>query len=774
MHIKQKMILGSLLLVAIPLIVSSVKITLDASSESRKAISEQVENNLVAVRDLQKSRIEDYFNFIQDQLITLSRKSSVISAMSDFSESYQEFAFYFKETSYDDAKNSLENYYRGPFNENYKQSNHGTPANVQPIIELLDHNAILLQYQYISGNNYPLGEKNSLTNANDHTDYSQHHTAYHPEFNDFLSTFNYYDVFLVDMQGNVVYSVYKEVDFASNLLNGPFANSGLANVYKAVRNASNTEQVALEDFSPYQPSYNAPAAFIATPIFDGPQQSGVLIFQMPIERINNIMTLGEKWAERGMGESGEVYLVGNDSKARSISRFLVEDKESFITALQQANVRQSTIDNINDKNTNIGIQEINTETIKRALSGNSGVDIIKDYRDINVLSAYAPVNVMGKKWAILSEIDEAEAFDNVNELQTTLITNAIITLIILLILGGLAGILFAGAITRPIQLLTTTIDKIEKNSDLTARIKIHNKDELGAVGESMNRMLEKFQSSIAHVNATTDHLASSSEGLTSITQETMGAINRQRNETEMVATAMNEMNSTVREVSANALHAANSASEAQQQTLDGKRIVSDAVDSIQALSDEISQASKVINNLEKDSEQIGSVLDVIRGIAEQTNLLALNAAIEAARAGEQGRGFAVVADEVRTLASRTQQSTQEIQQMIERLQAGSHGAVSAMDKGANQAKISVERASQAGESLVAITHAVAQITDMNALIATAAEEQSAVAEEINANINNISHVADETATGANQVNNETQQLEQLASELKKMITQFKI
>jgi methyl-accepting chemotaxis protein len=259
-----------------------------------------------------------------------------------------------------------------------------------------------------------------------------------------------------------------------------------------------------------------------------------------------------------------------------------------------------------------------------------------------------------------------------------------------------------------------------------------------------------------------------------VMEETKRDTLQQQSETSQVVTAMNEMTATVQEVARHATEAAAAASNADHASVDGKKVVLSTMNAIEALSSEVHSAANVISQLEKDSENIGTVLDVIKGIAEQTNLLALNAAIEAARAGEQGRGFAVVADEVRTLASRTQQSTQEIQTMIENLQVGAQSAVKVMDESRAKAEDSVSQAAKAGGSLEEITHSVSQINDMNTQIATAAEEQSAVAEEINRNIVNISEIVDRTADGANQTSIASEELASLAAQLQQLVNQFKV
>jgi methyl-accepting chemotaxis protein len=287
-------------------------------------------------------------------------------------------------------------------------------------------------------------------------------------------------------------------------------------------------------------------------------------------------------------------------------------------------------------------------------------------------------------------------------------------------------------------------------------------------------MFESFRDIIDKVSESTLHVASASEELSAITERNSAGVRSQQIEAEQVATAMNEMTATVQEVARNAALAAQSASEANNEALEGKKMVQTTIDAINELSGEVDNASHVIQKVESESLKIGSVLDVIRGIAEQTNLLALNAAIEAARAGEQGRGFAVVADEVRTLASRTQNSTLEIQNMIEQLQTGARSAVVVIDASRKKADESVQRAERAGRSLESITLSVATINDMNTQIASAAEEQNSVAEEINRNIININHVAQETADSAEQTTMASEGLARLASELQSLVAQFKL
>jgi len=377
-------------------------------------------------------------------------------------------------------------------------------------------------------------------------------------------------------------------------------------------------------------------------------------------------------------------------------------------------------------------------------------------------------NLIGQQTEILESI-QSSAKDSFASLRS--VVYSVTGIILLLAIGLTYGVV--RSITSPLNTLQRTIENIEQESDLTKRIPITGKDELGHVSDAINQMLEKFQSIIVKLSSSSGQLASSISHVSSVTQETSDAIQQQQFEVEKVATAMNEMTATVQEVARHASEAASSAGQADKEAIEGQNVVNTTISSINELSNEIEQAGDVINKLEEDSDKIGSVLDVIKGIAEQTNLLALNAAIEAARAGEQGRGFAVVADEVRTLASRTQQSTTEIQDVITQLQEGARNAVQVMSKSQERANDTVQSADKAGNSLSMITNAVNTINDMNTQIAHAADEQSGVAEEINQNIVTINTAAERTSEGAMVTTSSITDLENLANDLNVMVTQFK-
>jgi len=327
-------------------------------------------------------------------------------------------------------------------------------------------------------------------------------------------------------------------------------------------------------------------------------------------------------------------------------------------------------------------------------------------------------------------------------------------------------------VTRLKVVVERTRDIAESNLQGEA-LAVKGNDEIAELTTSINEMSSSLKNIIEQISGSAHLLGSSSEELSAITEQTSQNINEQQSQTEQVATAMNEMSATVQEVSKNISGTAQAANEAHLETAEGRKVVETSVQSIKQLASQLEGAADVVQQLEQDSEDINTVLDVIKGIAEQTNLLALNAAIEAARAGEQGRGFAVVADEVRTLAGRTQEATEEINQVIIKLQTGSRKAVEVMTQSREDARSVVEQAARADESLSAISTAVARINDMSTQIASAAEQQSATTEEINRNIVNISNMSSETVVGAQQSVSSTEDLAQLGVRLQGLVGGFK-
>jgi methyl-accepting chemotaxis protein len=774
MNLKNKILIGAALLVTFPVIISSVVLGYNASSSAFSALEHSSQSRLMAVRDITKGRIEDYLSTLNKQVKTFSNDRMIVEAMKKFSSAYTNYAPQ-NSPSVAQAREALRVYYRTQFNPIYQQRNQGQSANTEQWLSNLSDTGVLLQHKLIKENSNGIGQKHLQTSLGDNSDYDVAHTLYHPAITDYLEQFEYYDIFLVDSRtGNIVYSVFKELDFATSLTQGAFSNSGIANVFNRANTLADNQASVFEDFSSYGPSYQDPAAFIASPIFENGEKIGVLIFQMPIGKLNEIMTHNGQWKNVGLGVSGETYLVGGDNTLRSQSRFLLEDKAGYLTAIKAAGMESRIVDAIANKETAISLQPITSETSMNALSGQTGIKIINDYRNVSVVSAYAPVKFKNLTWAIIAELDEAEAFGAAYAMNTEIKVYAVIIGSILITVGVIAGWFFASSISAPIVVLSKSINEIENNSDLTYRLTSSSSDEIGSASRALNSMLTKFHQGLTGVSDNANLIATAAEQTSVITEQNSQLLDEQQNQTTQVATAMEEMTLTIESVAQNLHETVIAVQTVDDQSNQGHEVMQNTISSVNLLANQIEQASQVIQEFEEHSSEIVAVLDVIKGVAEQTNLLALNAAIEAARAGEQGRGFAVVADEVRALASRTQTSTSEIGVVIDKLKSSAEKAVNAMSQSQTLTQDVVNQSATAEQAFAEVSNSVASIAEMNNQIASAVEEQRSTSLEINRNINSISTISAESAMGSTQTATASIELADLALVLRNLVAEFKV
>lgn len=503
--------------------------------------------------------------------------------------------------------------------------------------------------------------------------------------------------------------------------------------------------------------------------FSRNQQGKYLVALTTLALVN--METGQRgFLLTGKDESLEPYIHGNDSLKKHLDQLRAIAANSGVN-LQDIQLVESRVDAWITKAAKPEIdsrREINSHhmTIDDAaglMQNGPGKNIMDSLR-VELKSIVDAEEIL-----IAARSEEQESTSNFA------INFSMVGTLAAILIGLSVAFFITRGILTPLQATNNILKDIaEGEGDLTIRVPVDTNDEVGELGTSFNAFVEKLQSIIGEISDASSQMASASKEMTEIVEQTSTGIGQQKQETSMVATAITEMTATVLEVASNAEGASSAAGKANNEAKEGRQIVYSTVEAITDLATNIEHSASVMEELKKNSANIGAVLDVIKSIAEQTNLLALNAAIEAARAGEQGRGFAVVADEVRTLAQRTQQSTTEIESLIDNLQNGAEQAVKVMTKSREQTDLSVEKAQHAGQSLSSITQSVETILQMNTQIATASEEQSAVSEEIQRNVVNIQNIAEETSAGAEQTNNASAELARLGGQLSTLVGQFKI
>jgi methyl-accepting chemotaxis protein len=780
-------------------------------------------NKLSTANSAKKDEIENYFGYLKGLLTSLASQEGTKDAFVTFEDGFyklsKEIGLNISEID-SKLKQDLSTNYLDSVNYNVPHSS--SRKNIDSYIPK-DNNGKIAQYIFITDNKEPLGKKNNMTyNPKYNSTYMNAHKKYHKSFDTVLNAYSLYDIFMADMKGNLIYTDFKEKDYATNLKTGVYANSGIGRAYQKALQL-NEGEISFDDFAPYEPSYNAAASFMATPIFINGVKKGVLIFQMPVDIINSIMQFNGKYEKAGLKTSGEAYLVGNDYKMRSNSRFQKDIKDPVVQSLGST----------------IGVWDVKTDSIKAVFEGQNGKWVIPDYRGVNVLSVYDSVDILGKvQWAIVSEIDEAEALEDLYSLILFLVIPAVIVLTVMLVVSL---ILVKKAVLTPIsnfnEYFQAFLEVVESKRNKIELVEVHLEDEFASMIHSINNAAQIFikrnQDDMKVVGETTLVMDKLSHGIyqcriNSKTQSQTLArlIAPINNSIDIINKDMHALKSTLESYKSNdytkrveisestkadmlaVLESVNSLGEflaqsAKQNLYNGNQLEKNSQTMSQSVNNLVNKANQQAASLEETAaaveeitsitrnntqnaskmSQLGSqvqgevkngmelatktstsmdeinvevtaireAITVIDQIAFQTNILSLNAAVEAATAGEAGKGFAVVAGEVRNLASRSSDAANEIKLLVE----------SATKKAKEGKDISAEMIHGYEALNKSFNETIVLIED----VSNASKEQMTGIEQINDTVMMIDKMTQENAHETNSVSQIAKEVSNMSNEL---------
>ncbi len=568
--------------------------------------------------------------------------------------------------------------------------------------------------------------------------------SYNATFKYYMDTYGYYDIFLISPEdGDVFFTVALENDFGTELSH---EKHHLASTWREVLDDG---RPVLSDMAPYAPSFGAPAMFMACPVNDDGKTIGVLAMQISSDAINVIMQ-----ERSGMGETGESYLVGSDKRMRSDS-YLDPEGHSLLASFK-GSVEQNGVD---------------TKAVRESISGNNNSDIIIDYNGNPVLSVYGPLEIGEHTWACISEIDLAEIEKPINAISKAIVGIGIVAGLLIAVFGFIVAI----GILKPINKVVDMIKDVARGEgDLTKRLAVDARDEIGDLAMWFNTFMDKLHDIISRVARNTGQLASAATEVSSAAEQLSTGSKEQTNQTAQVSAAIEEMTASILESSKNTSEAAEKAREASDKSQEGSRLAQDTSSGMDEIVSSASVTAGNIKDLSGKTNSIGEIIKVIDDIADQTNLLALNAAIEAARAGEQGRGFAVVADEVRKLAERTTKATKEVAETIKAIQADVSSANAHMEEAGEKVGKGKDLVEQTNSSLSEIYGSIEAMQEMMRQVAASAEEQSSAAEQISKNVENVDRISKESSSGAEQAAAAAEQLSRQAEDLRTIIGGFKL
>lgn len=831
MNIRSKLLVGGAAIALVSILLASYVIGQAALNAAGTSLTTAAQDRLVALREARKTQIEDYFNSLVIEGQSFSRSNTVADALRVFRQSLANIV---KESGGDGKittqRATLSDFYTKDFATEYTQRNSGTAPYFGDAAEKLDATSVALQTPYIAANPNPLGQKDKLAAAPDNTAYSRAHAQYHANISALQKRIGLNDMLLVDADSRrVVYSVAKNLDFGVTLDALLLTNSKLVEVVQKAFAAKSADEVFVSDFVDYAAGGGETAGFIAIPLFDKDVLQGAVVLNVPVTRINAIMTGDRKWVNSGLGKTGQSFLVGADKLARSEIRFLLENKENWLKSNQES-FGAERVAAMRKKNTAVGVLSVATEAVNSALAGESGVMSYKGLRNEQV-GAFAPFRFKGLNWALIVNQDRDEVFAAAEDLRSSILKTGVITSLLLAALVSALIYWFVSRFMKPITKLQSTVAKVSAG-DFSARAELKTGDEMQALGGALDNLLnerinaakkaeqenEQINNSVigllttvaelsqknltARAPVTEDIIGTVGDSINQMTDATVGVLRdvtkiaglvehaskRVKQQSDAVNTvaasermsvnrlvqSLKQATDSMQQVSQLAQNSNKVATEASANTAQAMSTVDTTVKGMDGIREAISEMEKRIKRLGERSQEISQIVNLINTISERTHVLSLNASMQAAMAGEAGRGFAVVAEEVQRLAENSRQATGQISTLVQNIQIETNDTIGTVNRTIDQVVQGSDLARNSGVKMRETQNSTARLVEMVQSIARSAQAQMKLAADLQAAAGEITASTQETAQQLTQQNQVTASLLTASQKLVESVSVFKL
>ncbi len=833
MKIGQKMLIGAAALTLIPVAITATLLWQNSQALAEETVNNATKQQLQSLRDTKREQLEAEIEGRIADLRALASQRSTVEALRGFKQTFPLAAKELVNEQQAAVAASAE-YMQKEFAKEFEsRSGVAAPASAAEFVAKRDANGIALQHAFVFKNPNPVGQKERMGSAQGEFSYNKVHTNFHPGLEQAQKMFGFYDIFFIDTDSDqIIYSVFKELDFGTSLKDGIASNSKLSEAYQAVKQAGSKSDFRMTDFAPYLASYNDQAAFVAVPVFDGDKQIGVMAMQYPVEKITDVLSSKKAWRDIGLGLSGDVFAVGPDFLMRTNSRYMLEkEQQPEFLAQMKDKISPANQALMVKRQSTIGIVKIESEATKLAATGGVGFSRFTDFRGVEVVGAFGPMNAGGLQWPVVAKIDASEADASLRELNQSTFIRALLVALGVISVAGVGVALFLRQFLKPIQTLTDAVSSVSKG-DLEARSKLVGKDEIGELGRSFDNLLDERIASLQKSAAENDAINNSviallqtvfqlsGRDLTArapVTEDIIGTVSSSVNqltdetaktlaEVQMISKQVTQASSSVRQQAAlveqtaarerdalaemaTSLNAATeqlvqvaalsdtsnqAAAQTSASTQAALGAVRETVQGMEVLRESMSDMEKRFKRLGERSQEISSAVNLINTISERTHVLALNASMQAATAGEAGRGFAVVAEEVQRLSDSSRQATAQIAQLVSNIQAETNETLFTVNRLISDVVKQTDSAQRAGVQMTQTQSNTEQLVALVQQIAGFSASQTELAQTLQASVREINEGTQQTSSAIENQSKTTQLLGEVAQQLSNSVGQFRL